>query len=179
MKIEEVVAVIAAMNAVDHRVEPVLRNDDPRIGLFHKVLARFPYRQAEEAIVEYASEHHNVAMQLGDVVEHIRTIRGRNLDRVSRADLVPPDGLAPGQYPEWVQIARQAVADGAPDAAAAAAWADAELVRLAEVNNRELEIERRELGAPRGPLRVSQIRGQARMDVVAGELLVTDDGETS
>ena len=166
MKIEEVVAVIAAMNAVDHRVEPVVRNDDPRIGLFHKVLEKYPYRQAEEAIVEYASEPHNVVMQVGNVVEGIKRIRGRNLDRVSRAELIPPDELEPGQYPEWVQLARQAIADGAPDASAAAQWADG-----------SLGVSRREIGPPLGPLSASQIRGQARMDVVAGELLVTEERE--
>jgi hypothetical protein len=166
VRVEEVVAVIAAMNAVDHRVEPVLRNDDPRIGLFHKVLGPYPYRQAEEAIVEYASESHNVVMQVGNVVEGIKRIRGRNLDRVSRAELIPPDELEPGQYPEWVQLARQAIADGAPDARAAAQWAD-----------ESLDVSRREIGPSVGPLSVSQIRGQARMDVVAGELLVTEDRE--
>ena len=166
MKIEEVVAVIAAMNAVDHRVEPVVRNDDPRIGLFHKVLWRYPFSQAEEAIVEYASEPHNVVMQVGNVVEGIKRIRGRNLDRVSRAELIPPDELEPGQYPEWVQLARQAIADGAPDASAAAQWADG-----------SLGVSRREIGPPLGPLSASQIRGQARMDVVAGELLVTEERE--
>ena len=166
MRIEEVVAVIAAMNAVDHRVEPVVRNDDPRIGLFHKVLEPYPYRQAEEAIVEYASEPHNVVMQVGNVVEGIKRIRGRNLDRVSRAELIPPDELEPGQYPEWVQLARQAIADGAPDASAAAEWADG-----------SLGLSRREIGPPLGPLSASQIRGQARMDVVAGELLVTEERE--
>ena len=166
MRIEEVVAVIAAMNAVDHRVEPVVRNDDPRIGLFHKVLGKYPFRQAEEAIVEYASEPHNVVMQVGNVVEGIKRIRGRNLDRVSRAELIPPDELEPGQYPQWVQLARQAIADGAPDASAAAEWADG-----------SLGLSRREIGPPLGPLSASQIRGQARMDVVAGELLVTEERE--
>src|SRR5699024_5619800 len=87
----------AKEGAVDHRVEPVVRNDDPRIGLFHKVLGPYPYQQAEEAIVEYASEPHNVVMQVGNVVEGIKRIRGRNLDRVSRAELIPPDELEPGQ----------------------------------------------------------------------------------
>lgn len=168
MKIEEVVAVIAAMNAVDHRVEPCVRNDDPRIGLFYRVLEKYPYRQAEEAIVEYAAASHMVVMQVGNVVEGIKAIRGRNLDRVQVADLVPPDELEAGQFPEWTQLARQAIADGAPDAAAAARWADT-----------SLDVSRREIGPSRGPLNVSQIRGQARMDVVAGELLVTDDGGES
>ena len=168
MKIEEVVAVIAAMNAVDHRVEPVVRNDDPRIGLFHKVLERYPYHQAEQAIVEYASSSHNVVMQVGDVVEHIKAIRLRNLDTVQASELIPPDELEPGQYPEWVKLARQAVADGAPDARAATEWADG-----------SLGLSRREIGPSVGPLGLSQIRGQARMDVVAGELFVTDDGGES
>lgn len=168
MKIEEVVAVIAAMNAVDHRVEPVLRNDDPRIGLFYKVLERYPYHQAEVAIVEYAAEPHNVVMQVGDVVAGIKAIRGRNLDRVQVADLIPPDSLEPGRFPEWAQLARKAVADGAPDARSASEWADG-----------ALSVSRREIGPAVGPLSVSKIRGQARMDVVAGELLVTDDGEES
>ena len=166
MKIEEVVAVIAAMNAVDHRVEPVLRNDDPRIGLFHKVLAAYPYRQAEQAIVDYASSSHNVVMQVGDVVEHIKAIRRGNLDRVQVADLIPPDSLQPGQFPEWAQLARQAVADGAPDARSASQWAD-----------ESLSVSRREIGPAVGSLSVSHIRGQARMDVVAGELLVTEERE--
>jgi hypothetical protein len=105
-------------------------------------------------------------MQVGNVVEGIKRIRGRNLDRVSRAELIPPDELEPGQYPEWVQLARQAIADGAPDARAAAQWAD-----------ESLDVSRREIGPSVGPLSVSQIRGQARMDVVAGELLVTEDRE--
>lgn len=177
MNKSEVIKVITEMNVVDPRVEPVTSPHDPRIGLFYDVLQEFPYHQAEAAVREYASESHMVVMQVGHVAERIRGIRRRNLEQVQIADLVPPDGLAPGQYPEWAQLARMAVMDGAPDAAAASEWADSEMVRLAEKAKKELSIERRELGAPRGPLQVSQIRGQARMDVVAGELLVTETGE--
>lgn len=168
MNKSEVVKVITEMNVVDPRVEPMRSETDPRIGLFHDVLAEFPYHQAAEAIRAHASEAHLVMMQLGHVVEGMKAIRRRNLDRVQVSSLIPPDELEPGQYPEWAQLARQAVADGAPDAAAASEWADS-----------ALGVPRREIGPPVGALQVSQIKGQARMDVVAGELLITDDGGES
>lgn len=178
MNKSEVVKVITEMNVVDPRVEPMRSETDPRIGLFHDVLAEFPYHQAEAAVREYARESHLVVFQIGHVAEHIKAIRRRNLDQVQIADLVPPEGLAPGEYPKWAQLARSAVKDGAPDAAVAAAWADQEMMRLAAVAGRELQLDR-EVGPPVGALQVSQIKGQARMDVVAGELLVTDDGGES
>lgn len=168
MNKSEVVKVITEMNLVDPRVEPVKSAQDPRIGLFYDVLQGFPYRQAQEAIRAFAAESHLVVFQIGHVVEGVKEIRGRNLDRVQVADLVPPDELDAGQFPEWAKLARQAIADGAPDASAAAQWADT-----------SLGVSRRVLGESVGPLRVSQIKGQARMDVVAGELLVTDDGGES
>lgn len=166
MNKSEVVKVITEMNVVDPRVEPIRSETDPRIGLFYDVLAAYPYHQAQAAIREFASEPNMVVFQLGNVVEGIKRIRRRNLDRVQVSELVPPDGLEPGQYPQWAQRARQAVADGAPDASAASEWADG-----------SLGVSRREIGPPLGPLSASQIRGQARMDVVAGELLVTEERE--
>ena len=165
MNKSEVVKVITEMNVVDPRVEPIRSETDPRIGLFHDVLAAYPYHQAQAAIREFASEPNMVVFQIGNVVEGIKAIRRRNLDRVQVSELVPPDELEPGQYPEWAQLARQAVADGAPDARSASEWADG-----------SLGLSRREIGPPVGSLGLSQIRGQARMDVVAGELFVTDDG---
>jgi hypothetical protein len=112
-------------SAADTRFPDATSADDPRLQAWQAILGDTRPEDARDAVLRIVRRPQMQVMQPGHILDEVRTIRSERLAAVSTMDLVPPDDIAPGRYPEWLRAAKRAVGDGA-DAQAAMDQADLE-----------------------------------------------------
>lgn len=108
---DEVAELMTLAAAADTRFPALTGTADPRIKAWQGILD-CRIEDARDAVLRIVRRPQLQVMQPGHILDEVKALRKERLKVVSDDALVPPDELAPGQYPAWLRAARRHLGDG-------------------------------------------------------------------
>lgn len=120
VEVAEVMTILTALDRWLQVTEEQVKVWQQVLRASHPKLAFRPVRleDARAAAVRLVTEREKADATPGLLIGEVVRLRTERQKAVSAASLVPPDSLAPGQYPQWLRAAQRHVGDGKPVRAA-------------------------------------------------------------